>query len=114
MKIAFLIFYLLLISCTLNNQPQNTFEETRNHLTESRISEESFNKLFQKDSEIVDDLITALNDQDKNVRNNAQTMIRYIGNPKATEAMYEWLSRNALKEREFPTNPIPIPINDWE
>ena len=114
MKIAFLIFFLLSVSCSLKNQSQNTFEETRKFLIEPRISKENFGKLFQNDAEIIDDLITALDDQDKNVRNNAQTMIRYIGNPKATKAMYDWLSRNALKEKEFPTNPIPVPINDWE
>ncbi len=83
-------------------------------LTAPRISEDNFNKLFQNDAAVVDDLITALNDKDKNVRDNAQTVIRHIGNPKATEELYKWLSQNAMKEREFPTNPVPIPVNNWE
>lgn len=114
MKTAFLLFCILFISCSSNNQSQNTYENTRKLLSEPRMSNKNFISLFQVGDERSDDLITALTDQDKNVRNNAQIIIRYVGNPKAARAMYEWLSQNALKEKEFPTNPIPIPINDWE
>ncbi|MCY7348335.1 MAG: hypothetical protein LH614_19240 [Pyrinomonadaceae bacterium] len=115
MKIAFLFLCVSLVSCSSNNQSQNTYEETRELLSESIISNENFIKLFQIGDERVDNFIAALNDKDKNVRYNTQKIIRSIGNPKATEAMYKWLSKNALKKKdEFPTSPIPIPINDWE
>lgn len=115
MKTVFLFFCLLFFSCSSNNESQNTYEETRKLLNEPIISNENFIKLFQIADDRIEDLIAALNDKDKNVRYNAQKIIRYMGNPKATESMYQWLSKNALKEKEeFPTNPIPIPINNWE
>lgn len=115
MKIAFLLLCLLFASCSPKNQYQNTYEETKKLLSEPIISNENFVKLFQIGDERRDDLIAALNDKDKNVRYNTQKIIRSIGNPKATEAMYKWLSTNALKgKEEFPTNPIPIPVDDWE
>ncbi len=115
MKIAFIFFCILFVSCSSNNQSQNTYEETRKLLSEPNVSNENFIKLFQIGDQRVDDLIAALNDKDKNVRYNTQKIIRSIGNPKATEAMYQWLSENALKEKdEFPTSPIPVPIDDWE
>lgn len=115
MKLGFLLLCLLFTSCLPETQYQNTYEETKKLLSRPIISNENFIKLFKIGDERVDDLIAALNDNDKNVRYNAQKIIRYIGNPKATEALYRWLSKNALKgKEEFPTSPIPIPIDDWE
>lgn len=113
-KIGILLFCFLLISCSSSEQSQDNYEETRKLLAESRISEENLYKFFQNDKELTADLIKALSDKDKSVRDNAQTVIRFTGNRQALEAMYDWLSRNALKEKDFPNSPIPVPINDWE
>jgi hypothetical protein len=115
MKFTVLLLCFLFISCSSSNQSQNTYEDTKKLLSSETGSHENFIKLFRIGDERVDDLITALNDQDRTVRINAQIIIRSLGNPKATKEMYQWLSENALKEKDwFPTNPIPIPIDEWE
>jgi hypothetical protein len=67
--------------------------------------------LFRDGDEKIDNLIGALEDPDKNVRLNAQIVIRYLGNDRG---MKTW-SRVYKEDPEGSlTGPIPIPVSEGD
>jgi hypothetical protein len=68
-------------------------------------------KLFHVGDEKIDDLIKALDDPDKDVKSNAQIVIRYLGNDKGMKA---WIETYEKRKSSIMTLPIPLPLRDWD
>lgn len=73
-------------------------------------SNSSLGKLFSIGDERIEELITALHDPDMEVSGNAQRVIRYLGNARGIEALREDCDNGDC----FTTQPIPIPLDEWD
>lgn len=67
----------------------NTFDETRSWLLKAdpQSGNSSFRKLFEKGDERIDDLITALSDEEQKVSINSQRILRYLALQKGVDAI---------------------------
>jgi hypothetical protein len=74
-------------------------------------SMEQLATLFRSGDDRIEDLIQALDDPDKEVRYNAQVIIRYLGNDKGMEALNKRCAKNADSCFGLP---IPQPLRDWD
>lgn len=113
---ALLIIFSIIFAASIcfGQNNSKTYRETRSLLKTSNLyfSDRALGKLFQIGDERIDDLIIALDDKDEEVALNAQRIIRYLGNPKATKALYDWFGKQQHLKIAF--GAIPLPINQWE
>ncbi|HKV92066.1 MAG TPA: hypothetical protein VJW20_05920 [Candidatus Angelobacter sp.] len=67
--------------------------------------------LFKYGDSRMSELIIALNDPDARVRENAQRVIRYLGNPEGMRAIF---SQNGNGKAMVFTGPVPVPLSEWD
>jgi hypothetical protein len=70
-----------------------------------------FATLFRTGDERIEDLIRALDDPDSNVKQNAQTIIRYLGNRVGMAALFRHYTESNSVEV---VGPVPLPLTDWD
>ena len=80
-------------------------------LTIGGLKKENLKDLFQTGDENIENLINALNDENDEVRTNAQIAIRYLGNKKGMDALFEVYKKSGNKDFIF-TGTVPLPIHD--
>ncbi len=70
-------------------------------------------KIFEEGSPLVPQLIVLLNDHDGSVSDNAQLMLRIIGDAPGIQALQDWYQqpRPALR---MVNGPVPSPLTDWD
>jgi hypothetical protein len=94
-------------------QSKETFNETRQLLAvpvTNGFSSQQLGTLFRIGDVRIADLIQALDDSDENVRLNARSIIRYLGNEKGLEI----LLKHAKGKNFIVPPPVPLPISEWD
>lgn len=76
-----------------------------------RLSDDSLSTLFNVGDDRIEDLLTALDDEDEVVRRNAQVVIRYLGNE---VGMNRLLNQYARSSTNYLSGPVPLPLRDWD
>lgn len=112
--IATLLISLALLTPALASRQSSTVNDADVRkllleLKDVKSGRETLATLFSIGDKQISELIKALDDPDHEVSLNAQTVIRYLGNPTGLAALENWLS----KKTEYPlTAPIPLPLTE--
>ena len=70
-------------------------------------------KIFEEGSPLVPQLIVLLNDHDESVSDNAQLMLRTIGDARGIQALQDWYQQPRPVLRMV-SGPVPSPLTDWD
>jgi hypothetical protein len=118
---GFLQFFLFaVIILSLTNQSvvgqANDYHGLRKFLDQPMYlfrNPEDLGPVFQQGDSKIDALIDALDDHNKDIRNNAQLAIRYLGNKKGMDAIFK--SYGKVEDGKYSiVNSIPLPLTDWD
>jgi hypothetical protein len=92
-----------------------TYRQTRKLLSQMKDVKNDSDRLaalFKVADQRIDDLIQALDDQNREISRSAQIVIRYSGNAKGMKALTDWYG---MQPNEYPVvGPIPLPLSDWD
>jgi hypothetical protein len=85
---------------------KNTYADTKALLRkmDRHHPNRAFRKLFEEGNRRMADLITALDDGERDVRMNAQAIINYLAAPEGLSAIDEWIQRQL---EQYPSYEIP-------
>jgi len=101
------------MSISIVAQPKNG--STRSLLdTIGGLSKENMRALFETGDDRIDEIITALKDDNEDVRLNAQSIIRYLGNRKGMDALLSEYKSDPKKFLVVGAVPVPIHVLDYE
>lgn len=81
-------------------------------LDDIKNDRETLASLFRVGDYRIEDLIAALDDSDDSVSLRAQTVIRYLGNPKGMKALTEWYDKQSGEY--VLAGPVPTPLSEWD
>ncbi len=93
--------------------PSNTYQDTRKLLSQMKgydLHPERLAELFRIGDARVGDLVKALDDPDKEISVNAQTLIRYLGNDAGLKGLNKYYE--SRRKAYLTSGPIPIPLID--
>lgn len=102
------------MTALVSAQSTATYQETRNvllHLEIEKDANSNFANLFRTGDEQIENLVKALDDSDQIIRNNAQMMIRYLGNPLGMDALSSYYAKS---NNIIIVGPVPLPLNEWD
>ncbi len=107
--IVFLIMLAGVISSPAQTQSE-TYSETRKLLleTERAYAHEPLKKLFEEGEVRRFDLIQALYDSDQKVSLNAQSIIKYLADPKALSALEDWFEYRKKNAPDYWESPVKL------
>lgn len=95
-------------------KPGETYDDTSNLLLKMQSSatyDGTLGVLFAVGDERIHDLIRALSDPREGIRQNAQRVIRYLGNEIGMRALVEQYKKSDVYGL---TGPVPLPLSDWD
>jgi hypothetical protein len=70
-------------------------------------------QIFQRGTSLIPQLVSDLNNPDDTVSDNAQLMLRIIGDEGGIEALHDWYGKPRPVLR-IVNGPIPSPLTDWD
>lgn len=95
-------------------QSAPTRPDVRSLLSQPEIEDDrggNLAALFRTGDEKIGDLIRLLDDVEPNVSNNAQMVIRYLGNRSGMDAL---IRHYAKSDQTIIAGPVPLPLTDWD